>query len=137
MTKSTWHILQSTSHASPDRLIILDSLHHGESNGLEYVSTEVQNFLTSHSVSASPTTQKLTESCIHCHSNSCSMSTYQRTCFMVKELEKLAHSHKFTGPTTCFINRKQLFEKVVGQAAVVLVLRPSWRNKILSVMVRS
>lgn len=41
----------------PDRLIVLDAFHHGRSNDLEYVSTEVQNFLIA------PSICKLKESC--------------------------------------------------------------------------
>lgn len=68
----------------PDRLIVLDSFHHGKSNDLEYVSTEVQNFLITYSISASPTMCKLTESCSLCHSISQNISTYKRACFMIK-----------------------------------------------------
>lgn len=49
---------------------------------------------------------------------------------MIKELEKLTHNQKLTGATTCFINQRQLFEKKnVRCTAVVLVKRPSWREK--------
>lgn len=61
-----------------------------ESNDLEYVSTEVQKSLIAHHVSASTTTHKRTESCIHCHSISYRRSAYYRTCFLGKELKQLA-----------------------------------------------
>lgn len=92
--------------ASPDSLVGLGSSHHGESNGLEYVSTEIETFLTAHCVSASISIHKRMESCIHCHSISHITSTYQRTFFIVKGLEQLAHSNKCTSATTCFINQK-------------------------------
>lgn len=149
MTKSTWQILQSISQASPDRLIVLESFHHGESNDLEYASTEAQNFLTAHSVSARTTIHTLTESCIHCHSIWHSIFTCERyfipfislpmkgishtiftfwTCFMVKELEQLAHTHKFTGAGTCLIKQKQQFEKIMRWTAIILFMGPSWRK---------
>lgn len=129
MTKSTWHNLQSKSQACPDRWIALYSFHHGASTDLECMSMEIQNFLTAHNISASTTIHKITDSCIHCHSISHSISAYQvscyLSCFMVKGLEYLAHIHKFTGATMCFNNWNQLLEHVLRWISIVLVIGPS------------